>query len=340
MDGANLSIQIQENRAEYTLRIHKLAVEKLTSAKSITAGELFDKTLGLAQPILNNETCEWRIPELKATTEAQSDYYTLYVVSVCNLFRVNTKSLEIELHFIKSQNEAFSLFTQISGLDSDSKENLQLILNTKNTAIKINSEEFKKQSLFVKLGMAHIGADLEEWKSPEGGLQWPEGLDHIFFVIALVLTGTTLFSIIKNVTGFTIGHTLTLVLSTYQIIHVHTHWVEALIAFTICLVLALYYFKPDFKHGLLINTVLGTVHGLGFASVIHDLQLPQEMVLPTLLSFNVGVELGQVIIILITYGLFALVKKFLPKQYTHFIKSISLVIFVLSSYWFLTRAIV
>src|SRR5439155_904659 len=82
---------------------------------------------------------------------------------------------------------------------------------------------------FVTMGLQHIGATSGEWLS-EKGLHFPDGIDHILFVIALILGGGGFINILKTVTGFTIGHSLTLALATLHLVHVPSRLVESSIA--------------------------------------------------------------------------------------------------------------
>ena len=346
MDAARLQIDVDGYRAIFNLKIHQLAVEKLLNTtldlQKIPEFKdgIFKATLGQATPLLNNEVCEWRKPEVSVTEENEKNaYINLQVVVVCALARLDTEAIVMELPFLKSMPSVFKMMTTIKGLSADKSEALNLILSAQEFKISVNAEAYKNQNVFIKLGMAHIGADKGEWLSATEGLHWPEGLDHILFVLALVLISSSLISTIKNATGFTIGHTLTLILATYKIVHVHSHWVEALIALSIAVVIGLSYFKKYNKHGLLVNSILGTLHGLGFASVIHDLQLPQEMVLPTLFSFNIGVELGQILIILVAYSALSILKMVSQKSSFYFIQAFKIVIFFISLFWFIQRGL-
>jgi len=343
MDAGRMQIQILENRAIFELRMHTLAVESLLNkpvdAQHATELEdiIFKATFGQSTPLLNNEICEWRRPTLSVEEEKDKNtYLNLQAVAVCALARLNTESIEMNLPFLNSMSSVFKMLTTIQGLNADKNEAINLILTPKETKININPNAYNNQNIFIKLGMAHIGVDKGEWVRNDE-LHWPEGIDHVLFVLAIVLISSSLFSTIQNATGFTIGHTLTLVLSTYQIIHVHSHWVEALIALSIAVVVGLSFLKKPFEHGFFLNLILGTLHGLGFASVIQDLQLPQNRILPTLFSFNLGVELGQIVIILLTFGVLYILKKRNQTFYVYFTRALRFIIFILSLFWFIER---
>ncbi len=344
MDAANLNIEIQENRAVVRFKIHVLVAEELLKTKidrtqpAGQADSLLKATLEGSQISVNNEKCEWRKPELAIENVKQSgdeDYLDLSSVAVCDLPRVKTDAFDINLDFLKSRSNKFKLFLLLANSNGEKSE---FILDSGKTQVSVNAGANHQQFLFVKLGMAHIGADIGEWRDHSGEWHWPGGLDHILFICALVLASASLLQVVKNATGFTIGHTLTLGLATFQIIHVHSHWVEAFIALSIALLILISLTMKNFKHGLLLNTILGTVHGLGFSSVIHDLKLPPELLFPTLLSFNVGVEIGQIIMILIVSLVLWLLQKAFKKHTKQVRMLLSILILLISTYWFFERA--
>lgn len=344
MDAANLNVEIQENRAIVRLKIHVLVAEELLQTKidrsqpAVYADGLLKATLENSQISVNSEKCEWRKPELTVENVKQpgdEDYLDLSSVAVCDLPRVKTDAFDINLDFLKSRSNKFKLFVQLANGNGEKSE---FILGSEKTQISVNAGANHQQFLFVKLGMAHIGADIGEWRDDSGEWHWPEGLDHILFICALVLASASLIEVVKNATGFTIGHTLTLGLATFQIIHVHSHWVEAFIALSIALLVLISLTVKHFRHGLLLNTVLGTVHGLGFSSVIHDLKLPSELLFPTLFSFNVGVEIGQIIMILIVFSILWVLQKIFKKHTKQVRMLLSILILLLSTYWFFERA--
>jgi len=144
------------------------------------------------------------------------------------------------------------------------------------------------------------------------------GLDHIIFLLTLLLPAVILskprqqivsdikqplLSIIKLVTCFTIAHSITLSLATLNIVTLPSRWVEVTIAASI-VVVALNNIKPFFNHSRLWFAFLfGLVHGFGFANVLLDLNLQPATLALSLLSFNIGVEIGQVFIILLAFPL-------------------------------------
>jgi hypothetical protein len=130
----------------------------------------------------------------------------------------------------------------------------------------------------------------------------PQGLDHILFVIGLFLLSASLRPLLLQVTAFTLAHTLTLALSMYGIVSLSPRIVEPLIAVSIAFVAIENIFTGELKPWRpFVVFGFGLLHGLGFAGALGALGLPRSQFLTALLSFNAGVELGQLSVILIMF---------------------------------------
>ncbi|MEO6541808.1 MAG: HupE/UreJ family protein [Ferruginibacter sp.] len=135
-------------------------------------------------------------------------------------------------------------------------------------------------------------------------MSW-DALDHLLFVLAL-----SAIYLIENwkqvlilVTAFTIGHSLTLALSVYDVIRVNDKWVEFLIPCTIVFTALFNLLQKNFKpRSLQLNYVLalffGLVHGLGFANAIRYIMAKDQSIGWSLLGFNLGLEAGQIVVVL------------------------------------------
>jgi hypothetical protein len=167
----------------------------------------------------------------------------------------------------------------------------------------------------------------------------PKGVDHILFVLGLFLLNVRLRPILIQVTTFTAAHSITLALTMYGVVSLPSRVVEPLIALSIVYVaienLATNQLKP---WRLALVFAFGLLHGMGFAGVLADLGLPREEFLAALLSFNVGVEAGQLTVI----ALAALaVAWYRDRVWYHrlVVTPASLVIAVTGVYWTITRAL-
>jgi hydrogenase/urease accessory protein HupE len=134
------------------------------------------------------------------------------------------------------------------------------------------------------------------------------GLDHLLFVLGLVLLVRSRRSLIATVTAFTLGHSVTLSLAVLGFVHFPTRLVELAIAGSI-LVLAVELARPSDTGGLrrrpwVLTFVFGLLHGFGFAGALAEVGLPPGDIPLALLAFNVGIELGQLafIVVVLTAG--------------------------------------
>ena len=126
----------------------------------------------------------------------------------------------------------------------------------------------------------------------------PKGLDHILFVLGIFLLSPRIKTMLLQVTAFTIAHSITLGLSMYGLVSLAPRIVEPLIALSIAYVAIENILTRDLKPWrLALVFMFGLLHGLGFAGVLRDLGLPRDEFLTALLTFNLGVEGGQLTVI-------------------------------------------
>jgi hypothetical protein len=168
----------------------------------------------------------------------------------------------------------------------------------------------------------------------------PKGVDHILFVLGLFLLSARLRPILLQVTAFTVAHSLTLALSMYGVVSLPSRLVEPLIALSIAYVaienLVTSAIKP-WRLGLVF--LFGLLHGLGFAGVLSGLALPSGQFLTALLSFNLGVEAGQLTVI----GAAAMAVAWFrgrPWYRRRVVVPASLAIAAVGVYWTITRVLV
>jgi len=133
----------------------------------------------------------------------------------------------------------------------------------------------------------------------------PKGLDHILFVVGIFLLSVHLKPILLQVTAFTVAHTITLGLSIYGIISVSPSIVEPLIALSIAYVGIENCVSSQLKPWRIVLVFLfGLLHGMGFAGVLGEIGLPPSEFLTALITFNIGVEFGQLSVIAVCLLLF------------------------------------
>lgn len=131
----------------------------------------------------------------------------------------------------------------------------------------------------------------------------PEGLDHILFVLGLFLLSTRLAPLLWQVSAFTVAHTFALALSMFGVVSLPASIVEPLIALSIAYVAVENTLTPKLKPWRpAVVFLFGLLHGLGFAGVLTELGLPKSQYVTALVGFNVGVELGQLTVIMIAFS--------------------------------------
>ena len=130
----------------------------------------------------------------------------------------------------------------------------------------------------------------------------PKGLDHILFVLGLFFFALQMRPLLWQVTAFTVAHTVTLALASLGVVTVPAAIVEPLIAASIAYVAFENLRATDLSRWrTAIVFGFGLLHGLGFASVLGDIGLPQGQFLVSLVAFNIGVELGQLFVIAVAF---------------------------------------
>lgn len=166
----------------------------------------------------------------------------------------------------------------------------------------------------------------------------PKGLDHILFVLGLFFFSRHLRPLVWQISAFTLAHTITLGMATMGWVSVSPAIVEPLIAASITFVAVenifvrrLHAWRP------VVIFCFGLLHGLGFASVLGEFGLPAEQLVPALLGFNVGVELGQLAVIAIAFGLVGFWFRNHPKYRGRVAMPASATIALIGAYWFVER---
>lgn len=178
-----------------------------------------------------------------------------------------------------------------------------------------------------------------------GGEHILEGIDHLLFVLALMLLIRNRIMLLKAVTAFTVGHSITLALATLGLVKVPLGPTEAVIALSIVF-LASEIIRN--RNGIktiaaqspwLIAGGFGLIHGLGFASALTDIGLPQQAVPLALFAFNVGVEIGQIMFIAVVLcAMFSLRRIGLPQVNGAWLAG-AYAIGIVASYWTVERLV-
>ena len=157
------------------------------------------------------------------------------------------------------------------------------------------------------------------------------------FILGLFFLSTKLASLLLQVTAFTLAHSVTLALTTLGYIAAPAHFVEPLIAASILYVaIDNLYSRKVAKWRLLVVTGFGLLHGMGFASALSELALPEDSMLPALMFFNLGVEIGQIAVLLIAYVVFGWLQNW-PSYRQRVAEPASMIIAGIGLYWLIKR---
>ena len=191
---------------------------------------------------------------------------------------------------------------------------------------------------FLSEGVSHIGS----------------GIDHLLFLLALLLPAMfvrtkeglqpvarftdAFWNVFKIVTAFTVAHSVTLSLAALQVVTLPSRWVETAIAASVLLAAVNNIYPMVQRRLWLVAFIFGLIHGFGFASVLLDMGLPRDALVLSLLGFNLGVELGQTLVVIIFFLLVYFVRT------TRFYRRVvvpggSALIALIAVVWILERAL-
>ena len=262
----------------------------------------------------------WRVPDGARRMELGSKLFAeLEVQPLCHL-RVFHQGVEIKRKFL-SLDDRFSLALAPDSLAAYLAA-ASRPANAPGADPAAGDEEESVALRFVQLGFLHI---------------LPEGLDHILFVVGLFFFSTLLRPLLLQVTAFTIAHSLTLGLSLLGGVSLPSRLVEPLIALSIAVVaIENIFFRKMRPSRFLIVFGFGLIHGLGFAGVLKGLGLPEGQFLKVLVSFNVGVELGQLAVIALASALTVWMWK-KPWYFRRVAVPVSALIAAVGFFWFIQR---
>jgi hypothetical protein len=251
--------------------------------------------------------------------------------------RVSETFVELTATFICPPGPLRQTYTVLSLLPDNYRvvlgayggEGGQLFADSRRPSLEIPERGSASSSTFapglggwIQLGMKHIF----------------EGLDHLAFLLGLLLVGGNLKRVLGMVTAFTVAHSLTLGATALGFILLdeeRTRWVEAAIALSIIYVAAENLLLREHRYRALLTFLFGLVHGFGFASVLSAYGLG-EQVASGLLGFNLGVELGQALIVIALFPLMRLLQR-RPKVNLWTVRALSSVILCAGAWWLVER---
>jgi hydrogenase/urease accessory protein HupE len=167
------------------------------------------------------------------------------------------------------------------------------------------------------------------------------GPDHILFIIGLLLLGGSIPRLLAIVTAFTIGHSVTLALATLDIVSPSPRLIEPAIALSIVFVGADNLMTSNSGRDVRawVALLFGLIHGFGFANVLRETGLPSSAIGVSLFSFNLGVEIGQAVIVLVVATLLSLVRQRNALLARRIAMAGSVVVVLAGTFWFFERVL-
>jgi len=192
----------------------------------------------------------------------------------------------------------------------------------------------------IQYELNKMSTDTVFWKYTLVGIQHiiPEGFDHILFITCVFFLNPSLKKVIIQASMFTLAHSITLGLAMYGIIKPPANIIEPLIALSIVFLALENIISDKVRPFRLVMVFLfGMVHGMGFAGALSQLGMPQYAFGIALISFNVGVEIGQLSIIMLLYFLVSHPFSKMPFYRRRIVIPVSTVIAIVAAYWTVQR---
>lgn len=360
-------------RANLTVTVPDIEIERLAPGKGRPTDRMVeDYLLERMFPIAGGIRCPVALPA--QAMAATPGYRKFHFTFVCSM----EKRVQIHSDAFFDLVSSHINFAQVQTADGDFTEQL-LSANQRTIDISGGSGSPLQKAPFiefVRMGMMHIFT----------------GVDHMSFLLGLVLISRRMRDLVFVVTGFTLGHSLTLGLAVTGVLRPHAEYIDALVALTIALIgaenAAVATRKPEIvatglvglllimglarfagfgvlppllllgaalfggsyllisghlrdagRVRMIITVVFGLIHGFGFASNLTELRLPNGHLFKLLVGFNLGVEVGQLTLILSTVLLVALLSRLklaLPRPIV--VDASAAFLVGLGSYWFVSRS--
>ena len=249
-----------------------------------------------------------------------------------------TNAIDFQITFVRGQGSALRIRSAalasfarghreyVSVFDERGTKLGERILDSGNPEFELNANPSSPSQAgsfgaFVLFGIEHILT----------------GYDHLTFLLGLLLAGASFRSVVKIITSFTVAHSITLALSTFHLVRIPSGVVEPLIAVSIVYVGLENIFRQDLRWRWLLTFGFGLVHGFGFASALRDLGIGSSAgaAIP-LISFNLGVEIGQLAIATIMLPLIWKLRE-RPMFVRRYAPACSILISLAGGFWLVER---
>jgi len=326
-------LKMNGDRVEAHLTYARADIESLVPVDADRDGVISATEFAQAKPRLESLAAE----AIAVTANGQSVSFAVSGVELDN-----SNGVHFHFSFAKPEGEPFALQSNlIERLPRGHRQYVELIGGEKvigsmmlmagatsyqPTAAALTEAAQINQSFweFFKLGLEHIAF----------------GFDHLAFLFALLLAGGKLREAVKIITSFTIAHSITLALATFDVVNLPSWIVEPMIAVSIVYVGLENIFRRDIANRWMLTFAFGLIHGFGFASVLRELGIAAQgsgAIVP-LFSFNLGVEIGQIVIAALILPMIWKLRE-QPKFVTRYVTAFSLLIALAGGYWLVERTL-
>lgn len=321
-----------------------LALVLIVSCGSALAHENLPASLIIQEQSPQQFEVRWRLPQTQGAAPAVMPVFPADCKALTAPAEITTPGARLRSWQIRCEqglrHDAHILFdglavtmvdvvTRIAYLDGSSEAH---IARTRQTEITLGQSRL--QSPLQELAVAsYFGLGVQHILS---------GIDHLLFVLCLMLLVPNVPALLKTITAFTLAHSLTLALAALGVVHVPQPPVEAMIALSILFLareLALRHAEPGLalRRPWAIAFAFGLLHGFGFAGALTEIGLPQSDIPMALLLFNLGVEAGQIAFVLCVFPLLWLFTR-LQTRWPRWASSLPVyAIGTVSAFWCLQR---
>lgn len=334
MSSLELRIQSEQLVARFTFALQD--IEAFTPMDSDLDAEVSDAEREAAKPLI----AQWVDAHWTLAVDGQGlhpadpgvvDYDEQNNVHIAFRFQgLPRHGLEVRSPLLASLQEGHQQYLSVK--DANGRALAEKVLNRSDDRAQLSLDEAVSQSSshtafvdFLKLGIEHIVT----------------GYDHLLFLFALLLVTHSVWPAISIITFFTIAHSITLALAGLNLIDLPSAFVEPFIAATIVYVALENLIRGDHPKGRHWLTFgFGLIHGFGFASVLRELDISSgdSGILLPLLSFNLGIEIGQISVAIVILPIIWQLNNRLATA-DKFLKGCSLLVALMGAYWFLERTV-
>jgi len=312
-------------------------------SKLIFADDMRPASLNITAVDNNSYNLVWKVPakgNKRFLLDVKFDENVKKISAKQSQF-INNAYVETWQVATKKEDGSFSL--TILGLENTATDVLVRVVKEDNTLVsavlntdtpnfsfqassQIRSQSRNTLTTYVFLGIEHILI----------------GFDHLLFVACLVFISNSRKKLLYTITGFTVAHSITLIMATTGVTTVAIAPVEAIIALSIVF-LSVEIAKQNknsltFRYPVVVSSTFGLLHGFGFASVLSDIGLPETEKISALLYFNIGVEIGQLLFIFVLFWVYVLIRVVNSKlNVQNFYKLVSYFSGTVAMIWLISR---